>query len=307
MFGDELTQPSETLDDILALDSEESEEEVLEDEEVTETEDSEAEESEDEESPEDEDEDEQDDPTVEIEHNGKVVNLKQSELKELAQKGFDYTQKTMALAEERKAFDTERTQVSNQRQHYESRVEEASQALQAAYQFAQASLGEAPDPSLAYENSGYYLELKAQHEARQAQLGSIAQMHQQLTQQAQRERQETLQRRGVAAEADLKGSLEGWNDAMAEDLAQYAANNGLAPHEVDAPYVTAGFWKLLAKAKAYDTLQATKANIKPTKTIAKVAKPKAAPGRQPEALRRANAEKAFSAKPTIHNLANLLD
>lgn len=45
---------------------------------------------------------------LELIHNQQGVKLPKSEVLKLAQKGFDYTQKTMRLAEERKAFDAER-------------------------------------------------------------------------------------------------------------------------------------------------------------------------------------------------------
>lgn len=45
---------------------------------------------------------------LEILHNQQAVKLPKSEVLKLAQKGFDYTRKTMSLAEERRAFDAER-------------------------------------------------------------------------------------------------------------------------------------------------------------------------------------------------------
>ncbi len=46
---------------------------------------------------EEEDQEEQEEPTVTIKHDGKDVTLKQSEIVALAQQGFDYSKKTMAV------------------------------------------------------------------------------------------------------------------------------------------------------------------------------------------------------------------
>lgn len=309
MFGDENSQPAETIEDIAAMMTDEPVEEtdeadIEQDDEVTEDS-SEVEESEDEESESDEDDDEE--STVVLLHNGKEHHVTESERDALAQKGFDYTQKTMALGEERKAFEAERTEVISQRQTYQQGLQQNMQTLQAVGEFIQQDMGTPPDPSqYSDEDMGLYLRHKAQYDARQGQLAQIANHYQQLEVQSQRERQEQLNRRGAEAERVLKDTLEGWNDDMAEDLAKYASEHGLAPHEVDSPYVTAGFWQMLHKAQAYDKLQATKQGIKPTKTVTKVAKPSAAKGKQPEALRRANAVRAHSANPTIESLANLL-
>lgn len=306
MTGDEYIQPVETLDSIAAAMDEpelDSDMEQETDEEVTEESD-EAETEEDEESGETEEQEEE--STFDLKVDGKEVNLKQSEVLSLAQKGFDYTQKTMALADERKAFEAERESVQQYRHHYEQKSQEVTTALESLYEFAQQQVGQAPDISVAHYDTNAYLEQKHQYEARQGQLAQIGQALQYQREQAQRERQEYLSQRGMEAERELKNTLDGWNDEMADDLAKYASNLGLAPNQVDSPYVTAGFWKLLAKAQAYDKLQETKATIKPTKTIAKVASPKGSPAKQPESLRHANAIRKFDANPTIDNLANLI-
>lgn len=53
--------------------------------------------------PEEDEEEVEEEASEEITHNGETKLLTKSELKELAQQGFDYTQKTQAVAEERRA------------------------------------------------------------------------------------------------------------------------------------------------------------------------------------------------------------
>ena len=119
MVGDPVTEPTDnlSLSDLAAeVESSETAEELEIDGEEVEGEEGEdaAPDSEDEpDEGESDDEDEQEEEaTVTIKVNGKEVSLKQSEVIEMAQKGADYTAKTMALAEERKAVDAEREQAS---------------------------------------------------------------------------------------------------------------------------------------------------------------------------------------------------
>src|SRR5688572_19975860 len=83
-------------------------------EEVEESDEEEAEES-------DEDEDE---TTVKLKHDGKEIELKLSEALNLAQQGFDYSQKTMAVAEQRKAVEAEQAQVKEARTQAEQHTQE---------------------------------------------------------------------------------------------------------------------------------------------------------------------------------------
>lgn len=55
-------------------------------------------------------------PTFEIVHNGEKKQVTQSELINLAQQGFDYTQKTQALAQQRRELEQKEAQFQQQRQ-----------------------------------------------------------------------------------------------------------------------------------------------------------------------------------------------
>src|SRR5437762_8999427 len=45
---------------------------------------------------------------LEISHNGQRIKIPQGEIKTLAEQGYDYTRKAMALAEDRKAIDAQK-------------------------------------------------------------------------------------------------------------------------------------------------------------------------------------------------------
>ena len=66
-----------------------------------------------------------------------------------------------------------------------------------------------------------------------------------------------------------------------------------------------GFWQLAHKAKAYDAIQAKKAEMKPTEKLAKVAKPSAA-NQSGKATERAKRDAAFYKNPSVDTLAEAI-
>jgi len=70
---------------------------------------------------------------VEVIHNGKPVKMSMEDLKSYAQKGFDYTTKTMTLSEERKAIEEEKKkfeeELQNQLKTYEQRRQELDEVV----------------------------------------------------------------------------------------------------------------------------------------------------------------------------------
>lgn len=300
-------QPTEgvvTLDDIAdaMIGEQETPDESEEGEESEESEEVEA--TEEEES--DEEEEQEDEPTVTIKVNGKDVELKQSELVEMAQKGADYTQKTMAVAEERKVVEAERTQAQQYRQQQEQAFSETVNRLQAFTQYLEANIGEPPSIDILHtQGSDVYLAHKEQHEHRRAQFSQAYQALGQAQQEAQRQRQAWIVEQANATEKALKDSLPGWNDNTLDELAAYASKLGLTPQSADVAFLQKGFWEMANKAKAYDAIQAQKAQMKPKAQLAKVDKPKA---KNPtgKTAERAKRESAFYKNPSVDALADLL-
>lgn len=312
MTGDAQGQPVEgavTLSDLAAeMDTPEAEDEA--EGEQVEDEAGEAEEldSEEESESEDDAEDEpQDEPTVVLKHDGKEVTLPQSKVIELAQQGFDYTQKTMAVAEERKVVEAERAKVTEVRTKAEAELSETVNRLQAYTQFMETQVGQMPDPAmLAYDTSGYIL-AKEQYESRKGQLQQAYAEIQRLQNDSARQRQAEIAEKAESTEKVLKDTLPGWNDNTLHELADYAGKAGLDPRTAEQAMLTPGFWQVVNKAKAYDALQEQKAKLKPKSELPKVQKPSAANHPSRGQAKRAEAEKRYSAKPSLNTLADLIE
>lgn len=253
-------------------------------------------------------EEEQEEPTVTLKHDGKEIVLKESEVRELAQKGFDYSQKTMAVAEERKAIEAEREQASQYRQRVEGVHNEALQRLQALSQFLESQVGQPPQAELiASHGAEHYLALKEQYEARRGQLQQALTAQQNLLQDQARQRQAWVEQKAGATEKALRDTLPGWDDKTLDTLASYAQSIGLTPQTASEAFLEPGFWQVMHKAHAFDALQAEKAKLKPVNQLPKVQKPSSAnqPTRRDE--RKREAMEAHRKNPSLNTLAALIE
>lgn len=269
--------------------------------------DEEPEESEEAEGQEDEEEGKQDDPTVKLKVDGKEVDLKQSEVIELAQKGFDYTQKTQAVAEERKAVEAERGQVTQLRAQQERVSGDTLAAANALAQFLQQEVGHPPPITLAQEDAHAYLVQKELYEGRKGKLEGVQQFIQAQQADMQRQRQAWVSLQADETERKLRDTLPGWNDSRMTELHKYSVEHGIGA--TDTALLSPGFWQMLDKAQAYDALKTKSAEAKKPqpKTPPKLTKPNAvnAPTTA-DSLKNANAFKAHKAAPSINTLADLL-
>lgn len=307
-------QPTEgvtSIDSLAAMldgEGEGAPEESAEGEDAEESEGEEVEASESEESGEGEDDGEEgEEPTFTIKVDGKDVTLKQSELIETAQKGFDYTQKTMQVAEERKAVEAQRAKVSELEQQHGQALNETLARLQSFATFMESQIGDPPSIELAHENAAYYLAQKEAYERQRASLdGAYRSIHAVQEQQA-RSRQATLLQQADETFAHLSNTLPGWKDApdaKLQELADYIAPLGLTPQTTADAFVQKGIWELAHKAKAYDALMAQKATLKPKSELPKVHKP--GNPQPPQLAKRQEAVKRHKANPSIQTLADLL-
>lgn len=252
-----------------------------------------------------ESEDEAEEAAFTIKHDGKEVTLKQSEIIELAQQGFDYSKKTMALAEERKALEPIKQEAEQFRQQTNEAMTEAVNRLDAYAKFLQSQIGSPPPITLASTDAGSYLAQKELYEARKGQLDSVLSESRALVEEQARQRQAYVNHKAAQAEKALKDTLPGWNDAMLTELAGYAETLGLNPGSADMAMLEPGFWQMAQKAKAYDALLAEKAKLKPVNQLPKVQKP-SANNQPPQLARRQEALKRHKASPTVDSLAALL-
>ena len=305
-------QPTEgvtTLSDLTALmDGGEEEvgalEESAEGEEAEESEESEAAEEE----AQDGEDEEQEEQVFTIKVDGKETTLKQSELVEMAQKGADYTKKTMALADERRAFESERETVKSLQGEVKQHRERVVNDLEVVHAFMAQQLGEPPDLALLQQDATQYLLAKEWHEGQQAKLNQVAQALQQMRQQQEAEQASQRQERQSKVERELIDSLPGWKDAPEQkfkEAAEYVRSLGLTPEDVGDTALTVGFWQLAHKAREYDRLLAEKSKLKPVQSLPRVAKP-GTNNQPPQLAKRQEALKRHKANPSISTLADLL-
>lgn len=313
MTGDANGQPVEgvvTLSDLAAEMEQAPAEELEAGDEQAEGEEGESEaegDVEDSEESEEEGEEEQEEPTVMIKHDGKDVTLKQSELVTLAQQGFDYSKKTMALSEDRKVVEAEKAKASEHRQRYEQTVGEALNRLGAYTQFLEEDIGQPPPIELATQDAAQFLAKKEYYEGRKGKLQQAYAQIQQTQHEQARQRQAWIDEAAVSTETMLRDTLPGWNDNTLNELAGYAGKLGLTPHTAELAMLTPGFWQLVQKAKSYDTIQEQKAKLKPTSTLPKVHKPSAANQPNRSDVKRQDAEKRYHAKPSLDTLSSLIE
>lgn len=253
----------------------------------------------------DDDSDEAEDSTETITVNGKEVTLTKAEMKEMAQKGFDYTQKTMAVSEERKAVEAAAQHVEQRRQQVDHAYSEQIGRLQALERFYSEQVGTPPPVEWASQDVAYYIAQKEQYEARKGQLDQARRAIAQMQDEQARQRQAFVVQQAEATERALKDTLPGWSDTTLNELIDYAGKFGVGQSVAGDVLLQKGFWEIAHKAKAYDALMAKKAEMKPVNQLPRVAKPSAQ--NQPSQLaRRQDAMKAHKAKPSMTTLANLL-
>ena len=253
----------------------------------------------------DDSEEEAEEPTFTIKHDGKEVALKQSELIDMAQQGFDYSKKTMALAEERKAIEPIRQQAEEYRKQQEVATTESVARLEAYSKFLEGQIGEPPPIAWAQQDAAYYLAAKEQYETKKGQLQQAMTEVKALRDEQNRKRQSALDAKAEATLKTLADTLPGWSDASVGEIGDYLKNAGIRPDTNPDAFVESGLWLMAHKAKAFDALQAEKAKLKPVNQLTKVHKP-SGQNQPPQLARRQEAMKAHRAKPSVESLANLL-
>lgn len=295
MDGDENIQPDANSFASLmnAFDEPGAEEEV----EELEPEDGEQEEQ-DEPAEEEEKEDDESGEAFTITHNGKEVTLTKAEAKEMSQKGFDYTQKTMHVAEELKQVETRSEKLAQVETQQKQASDQLIANMDALADFLQQELGDAPNISLAQTNSGEYLVLKEAHEIRKSQLNELWQARNNLLEDQARTRQARLNQEAEQTMAALQ-SLPGWKDAdkSFSEAREYMAGLGLNPQQAPEIFVKRGLWEMAQKAREYDRLLAEKEKLTPTSKLPKVQTPSQTNSPPSGKVRQSEALKRFDANP----------
>lgn len=197
----------------------------------------------------------------EIVHNGQQHKLTREETIRLAQQGFDYTQKTQALAEQHRGLEQRLAAVSQMEQLAPQLQQDAAQ-ITALSQHLQQFQGVnwvqvAQDP-----NANYPL-LRAQYDnlvsAYQQAVGQYQQKRAAFEQQGKQVQREVLAQQGQR----LRDLIPAWRDSAtyekeAGEVAQYLRSKGYSPQVIDN-LADATSVELAYKAMQYDKLVQAKA------------------------------------------------
>jgi len=198
----------------------------------------------------------------EIVHNGAQHKLSREETIKLAQQGFDYTQKTQALAEKQKAMDVylQRAAEVEQMTPYVAQELATVKAIEAQLnQYAQVDwVRLATEDPLEYpKHRAQYDQLVQSYQAANGQL-------QQKASYVQQQRQALTQQKLQQESAKLVERIPEWRDpakyqAGAQELSSYLISQGADPGEVAALSDSLAV-SIARKAMLYDKLVAQKAD-----------------------------------------------
>lgn len=155
---------------------------------------------------------EQADDLFDIVHNGETKRLTREEIRELAQKGFDYTQKTQSVAEERAAVAAERESLQRQAQIEQQLVVQRAQLTaigQRMQQYEQINWS-----ALAEQDPAQYTRLDAEYKVLQRAAAGASQAFQQAA--AARE-QELRQQQEQSLSREFQGLVKAIPDLASPD------------------------------------------------------------------------------------------
>lgn len=228
----------------------------------------------------DPDQEDADEPTEEeleeLTYKGEIKRLTKAELKELAEKGFDYTQKTQAVAEERRAVEQHRAEIEAARNQFAEHLALQEQmqddfalvrAIDLQIKQFDAVDFDALEPEQKFELKDRLRDLK---EARAELTGRVESAQRAILADRQRETARLIQE----GREQLKRDIPGFGAETVKQIYEFGQSLGFAPEEIGG-IVDPRAIKVLHKAMLYDRLQATKADT--TKRVSK-APPVVRPG-----------------------------
>lgn len=202
---------------------------------------------------------------LKLTHNGEEIEVEGEEAKNLAQQGYDYTQKTQKLAEERKqvevqvqALKAQEANLKEQAQLQQAFIKDIGKVEALNEQIAQydALDWQALSDTDPVQVQKLWIQ-KQQLEAKRSHAVNEIQQKQQLIQQ-QRALQE--QTRLEEARAELLKAFPNWNAEMAKELRESGKQYGFSEQEL-SNVLDPRTVRLLADASAYRKLQAQKGTV----------------------------------------------
>jgi hypothetical protein len=202
---------------------------------------------------------------LKLTHNGEEIEKPEEEVIALAQQGFDYTQKTQKLAEERKAIDM-RTQalkaqeesIKQQAETSQAYIKEIARITSIDEQIAQF---DALDWNALSDNDPVqaqklYIQYQQLQNNRTRTLTELQQKQQQLNQQQELQMQTRLEQ----ARADLLSAFPNWNEDIAKEVRESGKSYGFSEQELSS-IIDPRHVKVLHDAAMYRKLQAQKGSV----------------------------------------------
>ena len=222
---------------------------------------------------------EQEQPTYRVKASGEEREVTLDELIKSYQLGTDYTKKSQAVAEERKAVEAERQivqEVKQMRDTYAQRLEMIEQMLQPQQEENLEYLKET-DPI------GYSVKV-AEMVQREKQLAAVQAERYKINQQQEQDRQAQMQHVVAEEMQKLSAAIPEFTDpakgeAIRNDIRTFGKQLGFSDHELASVYDSRAVLTLY-KAMQYDKLVASKPEItKKVNQAPKVMKPGVSQGR----------------------------
>ena len=226
-----------------------------------------------------EDSEESEVQVLRLKHNGQEIEKPVEEVIALAQQGFDYTQKTQQLAEERKAVESYAQAVKAQEQQFQAQVQMQSALIQeiaqvtaidnqlAQFQQINWTALTDSDPVEAQKLFFTYSQLQAQR----GQLVNGIQGKQSAIQQQEEAKRVQMLQQGAEV---LANEIPDWGEAKAKELKTTGKEYGFSDQELST-IVDPRMVKVLHDAAQWRKLQASKPSLE--KKVAQ-AKPMVKPG-----------------------------
>ena len=199
-------------------------------------------------------------PRYKVKASGEEVEVELDELIKGYQQGTDYTKKSQALAEQRKAIEAERghlEQVKQERQAYAQKLQALDSFLTQQHQGVDLEVLKETDPI------GYAVAV-AEQSQREKQLAVVRQEQQRIAQQQQAEQQASLQSH-LRSESEKLASLipelaTAQGDAVRKQIRDYAKSVGWTDQELSSVYDSRAV-QTLYKAMKYEQLQKSKPEV----------------------------------------------
>jgi hypothetical protein len=209
--------------------------------------------------------------TVKID--GKDTQVTEDELLSGYSRQADYTRKSQVLAEQRKKMEEELAATQQERQQYQSQLEQFNtQADSKLEEFKSVDW-----TKLKEEDPMEYALKRDQYRELQENKRLVAEEQQQLAQKQQAEMQSKWNEELQRQQEVMAQRLPEWNDPdkgpkLKQDIKSFALNKGFTEQEVDS-LIDARSVDVLHKAMMYENLLAAKIANKKQKIVPKVQKP----------------------------------